>query len=332
MAAEPSTPTVEVAGGGPDLAWPRAERRFRAMGSDAQVLVVGPGAERRAEWAAQRIDRLEARWSRFLPGSEVSELNRRAGHPVPVSPDTTVLVDRALAAHRLTGGRFDPTLGRELADLGYDRPFDRLADRDRPGSAHPLPPAVAVAADRGDGRAALTVDPVAGTVTVGRGRHFDPGGIGKGLAADLVVEELLAGGAWGALVNLGGDLRVWGIPPTGPTWVVAVEHPHCGTLAVVELVEGGLATSTTLRRRWPGRGDTCHHHLLDPATGRPHADGADFVSVIAARAWEAEVWATALIGGPPGDPGPAAPTALLVRGDGPACRHGGFERFERARP
>ena len=57
------------------------------------------------------------------------------------------------------------------------------------------------------------------------GSGFDPGGIGKGLAADIVSAELLAAGARGACVNLGGDLRVTGEAPGGGTWTVAVEHP-----------------------------------------------------------------------------------------------------------
>jgi thiamine biosynthesis lipoprotein len=46
------------------------------------------------------------------------------------------------------------------------------------------------------------------------GVTLDPGGIGKGLAADLTACLLTDSGACGALVNLGGDLRAVGRPPT----------------------------------------------------------------------------------------------------------------------
>ena len=45
------------------------ERRFRAMGSDAHLIVVG-GAEHLLDDACRRVDELEQRWSRFIDTSE----------------------------------------------------------------------------------------------------------------------------------------------------------------------------------------------------------------------------------------------------------------------
>src|SRR6476620_9217437 len=103
-----------------------AERRFRAMGSDAHVVVVGP--ERLADRAEARIADLERRWSRFDERSEVSALNRHAGDPVVVSTETVELVERALDAWRLTHGWFDPTVLGALERAGYDRTFDEVSE------------------------------------------------------------------------------------------------------------------------------------------------------------------------------------------------------------
>src|SRR5512142_1269671 len=83
--------------------------RFRAMGSDAHVVVVG-GRTGLVDDVRRRIVDLEQRWSRFLPASEVSVLNACAGEAVEVSPETRLLVERAIEAWRLTGGAFDPTV------------------------------------------------------------------------------------------------------------------------------------------------------------------------------------------------------------------------------
>ena len=62
---------------------------------------------------------------------------------------------------------------------------------------------------------------------------------------------------------------------------------------------GGVATSTTLRRRWH-TGGNARHHLIDPVTGLPSDTDLNLVTVIAAEAWVAEVLAKAVLlrGGP----------------------------------
>ena len=103
-----------------------AESRFRAMGTDVHVVVHGP--VELVELAHEQIDDLEQRWSRFLPASEVSELNRRAGTWVHVSPPTVELVSRAIEGWRVTDERFDPTVLGDVVRAGYDRTFDELVD------------------------------------------------------------------------------------------------------------------------------------------------------------------------------------------------------------
>lgn len=234
------------------------------MGTWAHVVVVG-GPRGAAHHARRRIEQLEGRWSRFRPDSEVSRLNRAGGRPVLVSADTAALVARAEAGRRGTGGRFDPMVLAPLLDAGYDRSF------------------------RGGG--------VVGLPT---GAGFDPGGIGKGLAADFVVAELRAAGASGACVNLGGDVRVDGAGP----WVVDVADPFddgARPIARLALDAGGVATSSCLRRAWTGDDGTRRHHVIDPATGVPADTGVAAVTVVTGDAWRAEVLATAaLLAGLPG--------------------------------
>jgi FAD:protein FMN transferase len=133
------------------------------------------------------------------------------------------------------------------------------------------------------------------TVRLPEGTGFDPGGIGKGLAADLVVDEILDAGAEGVCVNLGGDVRVAGIAPDGGAWTVAVEHPWSEEpLAHLGVAAGAVATSTTLRRRWVVDG-TPRHHLIDPRSGLPSATDVNLATVVAAEAWVAEALAKSVL-------------------------------------
>lgn len=255
------------------------EARFRAMGSDVHVIVVASDSSLLAA-ATARIASLEQRWSRFIATSEISELNRRAGDDVAVSADTVLLVKRAIDAWRFTGGGFDPTVLGDVIRAGYDRSFDELGPETR-----------SVSSVLGRGCTDIVVRDA--TVRLPRGVGFDPGGIGKGLAADLVVAEVMDGGAEGVCVNLGGDLRVRGRSPGADTWTVAIEHQLAREPIVsVALTDGAVATSTTLRRRWTVDGHD-RHHLIDPRTGEPSESDLTLVSVVAGEAWIAEVLAKA---------------------------------------
>jgi len=259
---------------------------FRVMGSDAVVIVVGsrPGL---AERARERLDDLESLWSRFRPDSEVSLLNASGGQPMEVSGETIHLVSTALDAWSATGGAYDPTVLGDVLRAGYTVSFESL----------PATPALARTNLR-IGAGGIRVDPVSQTVQLPPGVGFDPGGIGKGLAADMVVAELIAGGAEGACVNVGGDLRVAGRAPDGVPgagWGIGVENPFSEEPAgVLGLADGGVATSSRLRRRWTGGDGKAAHHLIDPRTGTPADSGLAAVTIVAAQAWQAEMLAKAV--------------------------------------
>ncbi len=297
------------------------------MGSDAHVIVVGD--ERLLDHAVRRIEELEARWSRFRPTSEISTLNRAGGAPVEVSADTAVLVRRAVDAWTLSAGFVDCTELDAVIAAGYDRSFDEIpADRPSANARARMRPTVPVAP--GD------VDVQGHTVRLPPGVGFDPGGIGKGLAADLVSAEVLAAGGAGVCVNLGGDLRVRGGGPDGQGWTISIDHPQASSpLGLLGLADGAVATSTTLRRRWRIGGEL-HHHLIDPRTGTSADSGLALVTAVAAEAWIAEALAKAILvrGVPhPFDlVGGTGIEAVVVADDGSITGSDGIGRFLGGRP
>ena len=247
------------------------------MGGTAHVTVTGDHAGRPGDalgTARHELSRLEERWSRFLPDSDISRLNRSGGNWVAVSTETIEMLEWCVRLWRRTGGAFDPTVGSILENLGYDRSFEDVvaAAPPRPLPTEHRPP---------PGCRGIEIDRVAGRARIPAGVRLDAGGLAKGLAADLVAEALISAGVAGACVNLSGDVSARGDGPGGPgsTWSVGVEHPlrPGAVLAVVHLdPEGGaVASSSTLLRRWHGR-----HHLVDTTTGAPSATGLAAVTVI----------------------------------------------------
>jgi thiamine biosynthesis lipoprotein len=257
------------------------------MGTDIALTVCGAGDDV-LDAAQELVDALERRWTRFDDDSELMRMNAAAGGAVVVSHATAALVALAVDAYAWTEGRFDPTVGGALRALGYDRSFELVAAAPRVGTPTTLPP----------GCDAVRVDVDAGLVFLPAGVTFDVGGLAKGYAADLVAAYATAHGATGVCADLGGDIRVSGTPCEGDAWMIAIEDPTDATreLAHVALLDGAVATSSTLKRRWHDGARTAHH-LVDPSTGRPADTAYVATTAVAASAAMAEVAAkVALLG------------------------------------
>src|SRR5262245_11409492 len=127
------------------------------MGTDVHVVVCGGRERALLEHARARVLELEQRWSRFLPGSEISRLNRApVATPCLVSAETLHLVATAKRAWELTGGLYDPTVLPALRAAGYDDDFARVQARADDGCT--------VLAPRAPGCAGLIVDPTVGSI------------------------------------------------------------------------------------------------------------------------------------------------------------------------
>jgi thiamine biosynthesis lipoprotein len=239
--------------------------------------------------------------SRFRADSELRELERHAGQAAPISPLLTVLLGAALRAARVTEGLVDPTIGQGMCQLGYDRDFAALAERDT----------VVLPTTAAPGWWRVSLDPERGEVLVPRGVRLDLGATAKALAADRAATRIAERHGGGVLVSLGGDIAVAGQPPHGG-WRVQLGDDHAaaglGSDPVVEIRDGGLATSSTTRRTWR-RGGQVAHHIVDPRTGEPTASCWRTVSVAAGSCLDANTASTAAI-----VLGVAAPDWLRRRG------------------
>ncbi len=262
---------------------------FRAMGTMCGVAATAAShdvflARNALDAAWAEVIACERVLSRFDPRSDLSRLNRSAGEWVAVDTRLIEALAAALRGRTSTYGLFDPTILPALAAVGYDRSFELLTER----AGAPL--------DGWHGGACIDVDPDSGRARVEQHGAVDLGGIGKGFAATRALLAMRT--AWpalpGGLVDLGGDIAVWGDPPEDGPWRVDIADPrgHGRVAGTLELTSGGVATSGRDTRRFgPGRR---LHHLIDPATGEPAAVGPLSVTVVAGSATEAEPYATAL--------------------------------------
>ena len=231
---------------------------------------------------------VDAACSRFRADSELAAVEAAAGHWVTVSPLLADLLGAALRAAEITDGDVDPTVGRAMEALGYDR--DILA----------VLPAGVVVAGPAPGWRSIELDRTAGRVRIAPGVHVDLGATAKAWTADTAAADILEHTGTGCLVSLGGDLAVAGQVPEGG-WRIRVEdvtsdptRSPTGQHSVVTVSDGGLATSSTCARRWE-RGGVQVHHLIDPRTGMPPVASWRTVSVAAGNCLDANIASTAAI-------------------------------------
>ena len=304
----------------PETATIPVKRALWAMNGDVELFAAHARAEANLDRAERWLAAFERRFSRFDPLSELSRLNAAAGRPFRASPALYCLVDLTLGLARRSGGRFDPTVLPMLDAAGYDRSFETLTPRPIP---RPAPGRRFTWRDvRLESRARIILMP--------EGCGIDLGGIAKGWAVDRMARIL----GQACLVNGGGDVYAGAPSQPGEPWRIGVADPFTPErdAVVLALQNRGVATASTLKRRWQ-RDGVIAHHLIDPRTGRPSRTDAVQVTVIAPSATEADYHAKvallmgirdglAYLGAQPDVAG------LIFRGDGASFETARFARFQ----
>ncbi len=228
---------------------------FPALGTTAALFVVDPRslAASRAV-LEQELEAIDRSCSRFRSDSELSRLNAAAGHWVKVSDGFLAALQVGLRAARLTDGAVDPTVGRAMRAIGYDRDFASISAKRTSGAVVP-------------GWQTIQVDGSSGTVRLPLGVELDLGATAKALAADRAADRIGKELKAGVLVNLGGDIATAGTPPPGG-WRVTIGDDH-----------RDRASARRGDDQHPRRGprDLEHHRppvALGPGTASPHRRSA----------------------------------------------------------
>jgi thiamine biosynthesis lipoprotein len=249
------------------------EMVFHALGTRCRIFCAGPDVEVRGYFQAalQWVAAFEAKYSRFLPNSLISRIGAGAGGWIATDPETDRILAMCHEMHFLTRGVFDPT----------SLPLIKLWDWKRQPAELPRSDDIRRALDligwrkveRSPGRVRL---PMAGMC-------LDLGGMGKEYAVDQVLVLSKQRGLTGALVDLGADVRVTGLPPDGrPGWHIGLDDPKnpgkCWTGLAVK--EAAVATSGDYARRFEIQGKR-YGHIIDVRTGYPVDNGCRAVSVLA---------------------------------------------------
>lgn len=259
---------------------------FRALGTTCRIMVGGPAGPAHSFFSAALnwVAEFEAKYSRFLPDSLISQINQAAGGGwLALDPEAERLFGICHELNFLTRGIFDPTA----------LPVIRLWNWKEPRATLPSDAEVAAARELVGWR---LVQRAPGKIRLPQaGMNLDLGGMGKEFAVDQVVLLGQRSGFKGVLVDFGADVRVAGPPPDQrPAWHIGLENPEKpGTCwAGLAVRDAAVATSGDYIRKFEHNGQR-YGHIVDPRTGRPVATGVRAVSVLAPSCTQAGMLSTA---------------------------------------
>ena len=229
------------------------------------------GAVNRAFAAVERIQGL---MSAHNADSEISLLNRAAfRHAVTVSAETFAALRHADRLAIESGGAFDYTVAPTLVRWGY-----------RSGALRRREPHGYKFVVFLRGRQVRFLRPLA----------LDLGGIAKGFAVDAAIEVLRAHAVSSAVVNAGGDLRVFGAQSS----TVHLRHPAAPQTFThtIRLQHAALATSSPCftEKDWRDRRVS---HLVNPRDDSA-VTGNVSVTVRARECWLADALTKVVLNAP----------------------------------
>lgn len=267
-------------------------RTIPVMGTIAEIQVAHPDvhfAERAIDAAIAELQWVERTMTRFAATSDIGRANLGAAHDgVSVTPETAMVVRRALEWASASDGRFDPAIG-EVSEL-----WDVL-------HRHEPPPASQVKrlAGRNFWRK-VDVSTLRGRPAIryhDRDIHLDLGAIAKGYGIDRATDALRRVGVRHAITTVGGDLYALGNSPEGEPWKVGIRDPRdlSAIVSTLEVADRAVTTSGDYERFFRYRG-VRYDHLMDPGTAAPRRTPVHSNTVIGDRAMDADAASTSGFG------------------------------------
>lgn len=260
----------------------------QSMGTSWSVKLAGVAPASLAGWQTlieAELAEVVAQMSHWAPDSALGRFNRAAaGSWQLLPPALRVVLEAGLRIARASDGAFDPAVGALVNLWGFGPPGPRQG----------LPAEAELALARAHSGWQQLRHEGEQWLQPG-GLQLDLSGIAKGYAVDAVSERLQAAGVPAALVEVGGELRGFGVKPDAQPWWVAIAAPPGAALPeqIVALHGLAMASSGDYLRHFEHAGRR-YAHTLDPRSGRPLVQAPASVTVLHPSCMLADAHATAI--------------------------------------
>lgn len=245
-------------------------------GSDADALL---------DECMSMCDHYEKLFNKNISTSDIARINSSAGKSVTVDHDTVLMLSDTVKYSEMTHGRFDISV----------EPISKLWDFHDDKGVIPDPDKLKTACNH-VGYKNIKIDTDADTVTLPECFSIDPGAVAKGFIADRIAKFLSDKHITGAIINMGGDMRLVGTKPGGSDFYIGINDPFDpgSVISTLSLNNICVATSGTYERCFINDGRK-YHHILDPFTGYPADTDVESVTVISGTSFDCDCLCTVCI-------------------------------------
>lgn len=264
------------------------KRTLKLMGSRFEITVVAKDsleAIKDIDMAVAEIARIEGLISSWDTNSQTTKINENAGiKPIKVDAELFNLIERAMGISKLTDGAFDISYASMDKIWKFDGSMSEMPSDEQ------ITNSVAKV-----GYKNIVLDKLDTTVFLPlKGMKIGFGAIGKGYAADMAKDLLVAKGVASGIINASGDMAVWGKQANGSEWKVAITNPmdKNKVFALLPIHDGAVVTSGNYEKFMVFNGKR-YTHIIDPRTGYP-SSGIISVTVFAPKAELADALATSV--------------------------------------
>lgn len=236
------------------------------------------------EEAFTRLDRIEKIFSPTLIDSELNIVNKNAGiDSVEVSDEFIYVLTTAQKISKLTNGALDITIG----------PLINLWGINTEGAKVPTKKEIQKAKKLVDYKKIIIKENKIFLPTNGMELNF--GAVVKGYAADEIVLILKKHNIKKAIIDLGGNIYVYGKKENKDPWIIGIKNPkdpQGDPLLKLYTTETSIVTSGNYERYFE-QNEKRYHHILDTKTGESAESGLSSITIICKKSIIADCLSTA---------------------------------------
>jgi len=225
--------------------------------------------------------RIEQLLSKYIPGSEISCLNRLG--KLKVSAETFYIIKKSLEFCRLSQGAFDITVA-PLVDLwGFTNQNFQVPSDDKIRVVLKLVGSDKIILHEKDNVVEFSV----------LGTQIDLGAIAKGFALDCAVKKLKENNIDSCLINAGGQIYALG-DKFGQSWKIAIRGAGKSEIAETCALKNQSASTSGNYEQFFFKNGLRYCHIIDPRTGYPAQTQITSVTVLADQGLTADALSTSI--------------------------------------